>query len=102
MGTGRPRAPLRVTAEERQRLEEWARRPKTAQGLAHHSRIVLQCARGQSNTAVAGQLDITQQTVSKWRGRFSGAALIAGLLDEPRPGAPRKVSDAAGSSGSCE
>ena len=70
MGAGRPRAPCRVTAEERQRLEEWARRPKTAQGLAHHSRIVLECARGQSNTAVAGQLDITQQTVSKWRERF--------------------------------
>ena len=50
MRTGRPIAPLSVTAEERERLQEWARRPKTAQALALRSRIVLECAAGQPNT----------------------------------------------------
>src|SRR6202171_5034039 len=93
MRTGRPIAPLSVTAEERERLQEWARRPKTAQALALRSRIVLECAAGQPNVVVAGKLGITHQTVGKWRQRFVEQRLD-GLLDEPRPGTPRKVSDA--------
>src|SRR5713226_753455 len=93
MRTGRPIAPLSVTAEERERLQEWARRPKTAQALALRSRIVLECAAGQPNVVVAGKLGITHQTVGKWRQRFVEQRLD-GLLDEPRPGAPRQVSDA--------
>ena len=93
MRTGRPIAPLSVTAEERERLEEWARRPKTAQALALRSRIVLECAAGRPNIVVAGKLGITHQTVGKWRQRFLEQRLD-GLLDEPRPGAPRQVSDA--------
>src|ERR1700687_4174411 len=93
MRTGRPIAPLSVTAEERERLQEWARRPKTAQALALRSRIVLECAAGQPNMVVAGKLGITHQTVGKWRQRFLEQRLD-GLLDEPRPGAPRQVSDA--------
>ena len=93
MRTGRPIAPLSVTAEERERLAGWARRPKTAQALAQRSRIVLECAAGQPNTVVAGKLGITHQTVGKWRQRFLEQRLD-GLLDEPRPGAPRQVSDA--------
>ena len=93
MRTGRPIAPLSLAAEERARLEEWARRPKTAQALAQRSRIVLACATGRSNLAVASNLGITHQTVGKWRQRFLERRLD-GLLDEPRPGAPRKVTDA--------
>jgi transposase len=93
MRTGRPIAPLVVTGEERERLEEWTRRPKTAQALAQRARIVLACASGNSNTVVAHQLGITNQTVGKWRQRFVERRLD-GLLDEPRPGAPRKVHDA--------
>src|SRR5215469_279972 len=93
MRTGRPIAPLSLAAEERERLEEWARRPKTAQALAQRSRIVLACATGRSNLVVAGTLGITHQTVGKWRQRFLERRLN-GLLDEPRPGAPRKVTDA--------
>jgi transposase len=83
---------LVLTAEEKAALERWSRRPKSAQALARRSRIVLECARGESNTAVAQKLGITKQTVGKWRSRFLERRLD-GLLDEPRPGTPRKVGD---------
>jgi len=91
---GRPKAELVLTAEERERLESWARRPTTAQALAVRARIVLRCATGVTNSAVATQLRVSQQMVCKWRARFVERRLD-GLLDEPRPGAPRKHSDAA-------
>ena len=93
MRRGRPIAPLSLRVEERETLERWARRPKSAQPLAQRSRMVLECAAGNSNTAVAHQLGVTHQTVGKWRQRFV-ARRLDGLLDEPRPGTPRKVSDA--------
>ncbi len=86
MRTGRPIAPLTVTIEERARLEEWTRRPKTAQALAKRARIVLACAAGSSNTVVVHQLRITKQTVGKWRQPFVEWRLD-GLLDEARTGA---------------
>jgi len=52
----------------------------------------LDCARGLTNTAVAESLGITKQTVGKWRARFLERRLD-GLLDEPRPGAPRRITD---------
>jgi transposase len=93
MGTGRPKAPLTLTVEERETLERWARRPTSAQALALRSKIVLACAEGVTNTVVATRLGITQQTVCKWRARFLKKRLD-GLLDEPRPGAPRTITDA--------
>jgi len=85
-------APLVLTDEERATLERWARRPKSAQALALRCRIVLQAANGHSNTAVAERLGVTRGTVKKWRARFV-AHRLDGLLDEPRPGAPRTVGD---------
>jgi hypothetical protein len=93
MRTGRPIAPLSLAVEERERLKDWARRPKTARALAQRARIVLECASGAANTAVARKLGVTHQTVGKCRQRFFERRLD-GLLDEPRPGAPRQVSDA--------
>jgi transposase len=93
MRTGRPIAPLSLGGEERETLEGWARRPKSAQALAQRARIVLECASGSPNTTVADKLGVTYQTVGKWRQRFLERRL-AGLLDEPRPGAPRQVRDA--------
>src|SRR2546429_6704630 len=89
MRTGRPTAEVVVTGEEREALERWARRPKTAQALAQRARIVLACATGATNTVVAARFRITRQMVGKWRARFVGRRLD-GLLDEPRPGAPRR------------
>jgi len=93
MQRGRPVPKLTLTAEEREALQGWARRPKTAQALALRARIVLACAEGESNTAVAAALGLCKPTVGKWRGRFLTQRLD-GLLDEPRPGAPRRISDA--------
>jgi transposase len=73
-------------------LERWARRPKSAQALAQRSKIVLGCAKGKRNTVVAEELGITKQTVGKWRARFLERRLDS-LLDEPRPGTPRKIGD---------
>jgi transposase len=91
--TGRPKAELVLSELERDELERYARRPKTAQALALRSRIVLESATGAANTEVAARLGVTVQTVGKWRGRFIERRL-AGLLDEPRPGQPRKITDA--------
>lgn len=93
MRTGRPIPPLNVTDEEREAMQNWARRPKSAQALALRARMILLCAEGNTNTAVAGKLNVRIQTVCKWRQRFLDRRLD-GLLDEPRPGTPRKVSDA--------
>jgi transposase len=90
---GRPKAELIVTEAEREELERWARRPKTAQALALRARIVLRCADGKTNTHVAAGLGVTKQMVGKWRARFV-AKRADGLLDEPRPGAPRTIGDA--------
>lgn len=94
MRTGRPKPPLRLTAEERDTLERWARRPTTAQALAQRARMILACAAGKTNDAVATETGVTRQTVGRWRSRFLRKRLD-GLLDEPRPGAPRTITDAA-------
>jgi len=93
MRTERPKTALTVTDDERQELDQWARRPKSTQRLALRARIVLACAEGLSNTAVARQLGVTLPTVGKWRARFITDRL-EGLADEPRPGAPRTLTDA--------
>ncbi len=94
MRTGRPTSPLVLTMDERETLQQWARRPKTAQALAQRARIILACADGQRNKAVAREVHVAQQTVCKWRQRFV-ARRLDGLLEEPRPGAPRMITDTA-------
>ncbi len=93
MPRGRPMLPLILAHQERETLERWVHRPKTAQALAQRARIVLACAGGESNGAVAARERVTRQTVGRWRARFV-AKRLDGLLDEPRPGAPRRITDA--------
>ena len=89
---GRPKAELSLTDEERSALDRLARRRKSAQAAALRARMVLACAKGSSNVEVAGQLGVAPATVGKWRRRFVTARLD-GLFDEPRPGAPRTITD---------
>jgi len=92
MRTGRPKQPLIVTEEERERLESLAHRARSQALLARRARVVLACAEGLDNKTVAKKLRCCLGMVGKWRSRFLKARL-EGLYDEPRPGAPRKVSD---------
>jgi transposase len=94
MAIGRPKTPLVLSDEQRATLQGWARRTRSANGLAQRARMVLLSEQGLSNVAVAERTGVTPQTVGKWRARFVEAG-VAGLLDEPRPGAPRRVGDAA-------
>ena len=91
--TGRPKASLDVTGVERVELERLARRARTNRHVALRARIVLRCARGESTVAVAAKLRCSNVTVGKWRQRFR-AGRVDALYDEPKPGAPRTVSDA--------
>jgi transposase len=90
--TGRPTPAVTLTDEERETLERWARRPSSAQALAMRCRIVLAAADGEQNKDIAAKVGCNPNTVGKWRRRFVEAG-IDGLHDEPRPGAPRKITD---------
>jgi transposase len=92
MRTGRPKAAVILTEEERRQLESLSHRARTAAGPARRARIILACAAGQDNKVVARRLHVSQTTVCKWRARFLDQRLD-GLYDEPRPGAPRQITD---------
>jgi len=89
----RPKPELILSDDERAKLNTWASRPKSTQRLALRARIILACAGVPSNTAVAGRLGVCAATVGTWRKRFL-ARRLDGLVDDPRPGAPRTVTDA--------
>ena len=89
-----PKLPeLALTEDERATLQRWARRASSGQALALRCRIVLACAEGASNQAVATRLGVSRPTVTKWRSRFV-IRRLEGLTDEPRPGAARTITDA--------
>ena len=88
----RPKAVLVVTKVDRRVLDSMAHRARTAPQLARRARIVLACATGLDNTTVAKKLRMSKPTVGRWRQRFIDKG-VDGLLDEPRPGAPRTIND---------
>ena len=90
--SGRPKAPLVLTEDEREALTRYVARRNSAQGLARRARIVLACAADKTNVDVAAEVGCSAPTVGLWRRRFLEKRLD-GLFDEPRPGAPRKIGD---------
>jgi transposase len=82
-----------LSSEERQRLQELARRSKTANAVARRARIVLAAADGLGNTEIASALSVGESTVVKWRTRFIRRRMN-GIFDDPRCGAPRTITDA--------
>ena len=90
---GRPIAPLSLTLVEQATRKPWARRRKTRQALALRARIVVRCAEGLSNQAVASELGVSRPMVGHWRQRVVTERL-RGLVDAPRTGAPRRLTDA--------
>jgi len=85
-------APIELTEDERRALEAWTRRRTSAAALSQRARIVLACAGGESNTEIGRRLGVHRNTVGLWRRRFL-AHRLDGLLDEPRPGQPRRITD---------
>jgi transposase len=92
MRTGRPRAAVTLTADERHQLDSLAHRSRSAPDVSRRARIILACAEGRETTAVARRLHVSATTVCKWRSRFLEERLD-GLFDEPRPGTPRTITD---------
>ena len=84
--------PIELSDDERLALEGWTRRRTSAAALSQRARIVLACAAGEGNTHIARRLGVHRNTVALWRGRFLQWRLD-GLLDEARPGQPRKITD---------
>jgi transposase len=89
---GRPKLPLVVTPDEREQLQRLVRRARVNRHIAFRARIILACAEGSANIEVARKLHTTNATVGIWRKRFV-VDRLDGLLDEPKPGGPRKISD---------
>ena len=90
---GRPTVEITLSADERTTLQRWARRHSSSQALAMRCKIVLACADGErSRSEIAGEVGCNRATVTKWRHRFAEDRLD-GLVDAPRPGAERTISD---------
>jgi transposase len=93
MRMGRPAKSVTVTDDERLILDGYARRFTSAQSLAKRARIVLSLADGKPGKVVAREHRTSQATVCFWRQRFL-AGRIGGLVDAPKSGRPRSISDA--------
>lgn len=91
--TGRPKETITLTVDERGELERWALRTRSARRLAFRAKLVLASADGAPDSDVSKRFRASPHTVGLWRKRFL-AKRLDGLLDEPRPGAPRTITDA--------
>lgn len=92
MPVGRPTTPISLTLEERSELQALCRKKKIAADLKQRAQVILLADTALKNTAIATKVNFSNWTVGKWRRRFAENG-IAGLYDEPRPGAPRQYGD---------
>lgn len=79
--------PLVLSVEERAELEGRVRAQTTAHRDRQRAEVVLLAAEGLPGTQVASRVDMSQQSVCKWRQRFRDRGL-EGLVDAPRSGRP--------------
>jgi hypothetical protein len=82
---GKPRLPLVLTDAERRTLQGWASRRKTAQGLAQRARIVLMCADGKTNIAVAADPNPEANTIIRYQTETCADQRGGSGINEPRP-----------------
>ena len=91
-GNMRKAVEIHLSESEKEALEKIERRGKSTQAQARRARVILACAQGLSNGAVSEETGVCRETVGVWRKRFSTDRL-EGLVDLPRSGTPRKISD---------
>ena len=89
---GRPSTPLELSESDREQLQSMAQSRSLPHGLVRRAEIVLLAAEGWPHEAIGGAVGVSRVTVGKWRQRFLDRGLN-GLHDEPRPGAPRSITD---------
>ena len=92
MPRGRQLPPLVLTDEQREQMTVLSESTSMPYGLVQRARIVLACAQGLTNSAVAKRLAVSPSAVGKWRRRFLERG-VQGLHDELRPGRPRTYDD---------
>ncbi|MCY3819678.1 MAG: IS630 family transposase [Gammaproteobacteria bacterium] len=92
MPRGRPVAPMSLDIEEKNQLLGVARSRSLPHGVVQRAQIVLACAEGESNAAIAERMGLSNVTVGKWRRRYRERGL-EGLHDELRAGRPRTHED---------
>ena len=92
MPRGRKLMPLTLNPQQQDQLKGVADSTAMPHGVVLRARMILACAEGLTNAAVARRVGASPQAVGKWRRRFLDAG-IEGLHDELRPGRPRTYDD---------
>jgi putative transposase len=92
MPGGRPIAPLQLSGEVKNQLEIIANSRTLPYAQVRRAQIILMSAQGLTNTVIAKRVGLSIRMVGIWRQRFIDQGLM-GLYDQPRPGAPRSISD---------
>lgn len=92
MPRGRPRQPITLTDEVKVQLESIANSRSLPYAHVRRAKIILMSDQGLTNTSIAKEVGLSISVVGMWRKRFINQGLM-GLYDEPKPGAPRSISD---------
>ena len=92
MPVGRPIPPLKLNDEVRKQLETMANSRSLPYAQVRRAQIILLSAKGLTNTKIAQIVGLSINMVGNWRQRFVDQGLM-GLYDQPKPGAPRTISD---------
>lgn len=78
--------PITLSADERATLTRWARGRRTEARSVQRAKIVLMAAEGMLNKEIASALEVTEETVGRWRARYSKDRVAGIEKDRPRGG----------------